>query len=189
MRCDVVYPAIMAHIETFFAGHQRDDFVWAVGPIQRVLPRFRVVRVAPGHATGYWVYLSVGAWEVDHDGRNGFEFLITAPEESPRHVELLAMTAYYHRDHHLDIGHTFPIGHGWIERSQCDHMLVSLPYPFGPKLEVCRLPDRSQVRFLWLLPITAAENRLRHEVGLEELERRFDAVAIEFASPVRRSVV
>jgi hypothetical protein len=189
VRCDVVYPALMAHIGSFFAGHRLHDFVWVLGPTQHVLPRFRVVRVAPGPKTGYWVYLSVGAWEVDHDGQKGFEFLIAAPEESPRHVESLAMTAYYHRDYHLDLGHTFPIGYGWVEGSACDHLLVSLPYPFGPKLEVCSLADDSQVRFLWLLPVTAAEKRFRHEHGLEELEKRFDEAEIAFASPSRQSVV
>ena len=75
MRCDVVYPALNEHLRRFFAGHRLKEFVWTAGPTQRVLPRFRVVRVAPGRKSRAWVYLSVGAWEVDHDAEQGLEAL------------------------------------------------------------------------------------------------------------------
>jgi hypothetical protein len=50
------------------------------------------------------------------------------------------MVAYYHAtsgDYRLDHGHTVPIGRPWIRGSSCDHLLLSLPYPWGPELETC----------------------------------------------------
>jgi hypothetical protein len=189
VRCDVVYPALNQHVRGFFAGRQIEVFEYTADPVQRVLPRFRVVRVAPGPKSREWVYLSVGAWEADHDAEQGLEFLMVAPTDDGRIVELLAMTAYYHRDFHLDLAHTFPIGDGWLYDSACDHLLVSLPYPFGPDLEWCRMQGGGNIRFLWLLPITEAENQFRHEHGLEALEQRFQETKIKFADPWRQSVV
>jgi hypothetical protein len=45
------------------------------------------------------------------------------------------------------------------------------------------------VRFLWLLPITAAEKQFRHEHGLEALEQRFEEAKVNFAFQWRKSVV
>jgi hypothetical protein len=189
VRGDIVYPALNEHIRGFFTGCQIQEFVCAAGPTHRVLPRFRVIRVAPRPQRREWVYLSVGAWEVDHDAERGLEFLIVAPTDDARIVELLTMTAYYHRDFHLGLGHTFPIGDGWLYDSACNYLLVSLPYPFGPQLEWCCLQDSGHVRFLWLLPITEAENRFRHECGLETLEQRFQEAKVKFADPWHPSVV
>jgi suppressor of fused protein SUFU len=127
------------HLRTFFTGHECEEQVWTLGPAIEVLPQLRVAQFAPGPRSGVWVYATVGTWEGRPDHR--LEFLITAPHEDLRHVELLAMTAWYHHEHELGLGHTFPIGEPWLPGSLCDHMLVSLPYPFGPSLEVCELPD------------------------------------------------
>ena len=89
---------------------------------------------------------------------------MTVPAEDLRHVELLTMTAYYHHTDGLGLGHTFPIGEPWLSGSACDHMLVSLPYPFGPGLEVCCLGEQN-LRLSWLLPITKAEREFKAEHG------------------------
>jgi hypothetical protein len=85
------------------------------------------------------------------------------------------------------IGHTVPIGEPWVPRSTCDHLLVSLPYPFGPDLELCDW-DGDHARLLWLLPITEAERDIKAEHGLEALEQRFDDAAIKYWDPARSSV-
>lgn len=188
LKSNVVYPALRTHIRRFFEGHRRDEYDYAFGPAGRVPPDFRVVRFAAGPRTQLTTYLSVGSWEATGNTGNGFEFLVTTAQPEERCVALLAMVAYYHRTEGLGVGHTFPLGYGWLGGS-CDHVLVSLPYPFGPELEVCCLGEEGNVRFLWLLPITAAEKRFRHENGLEALEQRFDDVELDFASPYRKSVV
>ncbi len=86
--------------------------------------------------------------------------MLAAPEASDRHVQTLAMVYFYHASggsFALDHGHTVPVGRPWVPGSACDHLLVSLPYPWGPSLEDCPLPDGGHIRALWLLPITKAE--------------------------------
>jgi hypothetical protein len=69
-------------------------------------------RIEPGKS-GVWTYASVGAWAATENQNHGLEFIIAMPVPDPRAVELLAMTAYYHRGGKLGLGHTLPIGeHG-----------------------------------------------------------------------------
>ena len=101
------------------------------------------------------------------------------------------MAAYYHAgpaQHRLDLGHTVPIGEPWLPGSQCDRLLVSLPYWYGPELETCTW-DGGHARLLSLLPITESELAYKHARGLEELERRFEAASINVADPARAAVV
>jgi hypothetical protein len=186
MEVEKVYASLWQHLRTFFAGHPCEEHVWTLGPAIERFPRVRVAEFVPGPKTRLWVYASVGAWEARPDRM--LEFLIIAPESDLRHVELLAMTAGYHRDHKLGWAHTFPIGESWLPGSNCDSILVSLPYPFGPDLEICQLPE-GHIQYLWLLPITGAEREFFKREGLEALEQRFDDCALEYWKPLRDSVV
>ena len=178
--------AIGQHLRRFFAGHACEEYQWTLGPAAGELPRLRVVEFAPGPKTGLWVYATVGAWEA-RDGPR-LEFLIAASEQDQRHVELVTMAAWYHGRHGLGVGHTLPIGEPWLPESTCDFFLVSLPYPFGPKLEVCNFLD-GHLHVLWLLPITAAEREFKVREGLESLEQRFDECGLEYWRPGRASAV
>jgi hypothetical protein len=179
------YAILRQHLHTFFVGHPSEEHSWALGPALTELPRLRVAEFAPGPKFPGWVYATLGAWEARPDHR--LEFLITAPHQDLRHVELLAMTAWYHRKEGLGLGHTFPIGEPWLPGSACEFMLVSRPYPFGPSLEVCNIPD-GHLHYLWLLPITRQERQLKIQEGQEALERRFDACGLDFCDPLRASV-
>ena len=183
-----IHRTLRKHIRTFFDGHLVSEHKWNKGPIQRVLPRFRVMKIAPGPKTDLWVYASLGAWEAKHEDGGLLEFMIFAPKESQRHIELLAMAAHYHLTHRLGLGHTFPIGEPWLGDSRCDHMLVSLPYPFGPELEICNLNDR-HIHLLWLLPITKDERDFKIEHGQEALEQLFDKSRLEYWRDDRESVI
>jgi hypothetical protein len=183
-----LHEILRRHLQTFFTGHRYGETVWTLGPAADLLPRLRIAVLGPGPRTNLWVYATVGASEATPDPTDGLEFFMTVPSEDLRHVELLTMTAYYHRTEGLGLGHTFPIGEPWLPDSACDHMLVSLPYPFGPELEVCCLGERHS-HLYWVLPITKAERGFKAEHGLEALEQRFDAHAIEFWDPQRPSVV
>jgi Suppressor of fused protein (SUFU) len=177
---------VRQHLKQFFEGHSCEEHVWTLGPAPAELPRLRVLEFAPGPIIELWVYASVGAWEARDDPR--LEFLIVAPQQDRRHVELLFMTAWYHHGHCLGKGHTLPIGEPWLPGSACDHFLVSLPYPFGPKLEVCNL-DNWHLHILWLLPITQSEREFKVREGLEALEQRFDSCQLAYWHPDRPSVV
>lgn len=134
-----------------------------------------------------WTYVSVGGWAAT-EGKVGLEFLICTPTAEDRAVELLAMTVFYNRDGMLGLGDTMPIGEPWLPDSLCDHLLISLPYPYGPELQTSHVDDR-HVEFLWLLPITEAERDFKVASGLEPLESRFDEVALKYWQIDRASVV
>jgi len=180
--------AVRKHIEGFWPDRPQEEFSWELGPIEARVPGFRVRRVAPVKSSDPWVYLTVGASSVSEE--DGIEFFLLAPSESPRHVETLAMVASFHADsrYRLGLGRTVNIGRPWAEGAVADHLLVSLPYPYGPDLEVCEVDD-AQVRILWLVPITEPEARFAFDHGTEELERLFDAAGVDVLRPERASLV
>jgi hypothetical protein len=189
VRVTDVDAVIDAHIAGFWPGSLRETIAWNYGPIWDVLPRFRVIRVSPRSPREPWVYVTRGAWTVGREATR-LEFLLQSPVDELLHVELLSMVAHLHADdrHRLDVGHTMNVGRPWLPGSSCDHLLVSLPYPYGPKLEWCEV-QALRVRFLWLLPITKSERDHRVKHGLEALEQLFDAAAIDSLDPKRVSVV
>jgi len=71
--------------------------------------------------------------------------------------------------------------------SCCDHLLVGLPYPFGPQLQLCHAGDR-HVEFLWL-PITADERAYKADHGLDALESRFEQAQLKYWDPQRQSIL
>jgi hypothetical protein len=179
---------VFEHVREFFAGHDVRSQPFDGGPIQRVLPGFHTIQVGPGPRLGQTTYVSVGAGFPD-DGDEHLEFVAVASSPSARHVELLAMTSYYHRSgERLGLGHTFPIGEPWVPGSSLDHFLVSLPYPFGPQLEHLPMSGHN-VRLLWLLPIASSERDYKRAHGVEALETLFDAAQIAYWDPKRRPVV
>jgi len=99
------------------------------------------------------------------------------------------MVANLHADarYRLKVGSTVSIGRPWMEGAVADHLLVSLPYPYGPALERCELGER-HIRYLWLVPITAAEANLARSQGLEALERLLERGDVNVVSPKRRSL-
>jgi hypothetical protein len=80
------------------------------------------------------------------------------------------------------------IGRPWAPNATCDHLLVSLPFPYGPALENCQIGDHT-VRLRWLLPITQSEAAFANAHGYEALEERLEAAAIIPVDIRRKSVV
>lgn len=186
---DKVYECLADHVDRYWAGRTKERFTWQLGRISKILPRFSVVRVSPSGRHEPWVYATSGAWEIQSEER--CEFFILSPEETPRHVETLTMVAALHADpaHRLTVGTTVGIGHGWMEGSLLDHLLVSVPYPCGPKLEYCFATPTLPIRYLWLVPVTQAEAQFVKTQGLDALEQRFDEAGIDYLNPLRRPVV
>lgn len=180
----------LSHIDKFWDGYDKEAFEWAYGPVETSIPGFRVIRVSPIRDGIPWIYLSMGASRIGARSNGRLEFFIIAPQEDPIHVESLAMVSHFHADptHELDIGSVVRIGRPWIDGSTCDSFLVSLPYPFGPKLEHCEA-SVGQIRVLWLLPITAVEAEFAISKGTDKLEELFDEASIDYDDPQRPSVV
>src|SRR5690349_2812729 len=132
--------AIHRHVNAFFGGHESAIRSFDKGPIREVVPGFHAIEIAPGPRSDVWTYVSVGAGFPRGAADELLELVATAEQPAARHVELLAMTAHYHlTGATLGVGHTIPIGEPLMPGSVLDHLLVSLPYPFGPELEVLEL--------------------------------------------------
>jgi hypothetical protein len=184
-----VIEAVSRHMRQFFEGHRITREFWPTGPIVDAIAEFHILCIEPGPRTGSWCYASVGVATINHVGGVPLEFFILSPwEDTRRQVEQVTMVAWYHQTDKLGLGHTLSIGQGWMPNSACDHFLISRPYPFGPKLEICKLPN-GQANILWALPITKAERDFKAKNGVEKLEQLFDDVALEFSKPDRQSVV
>jgi hypothetical protein len=97
MNREAVNQKLYDHIHQFFKGHKITRTTWNKGPISKALPDFCVFKITPGPKLGLWVYISSGAWRVEHKGSGQMEFMIFAPKDHERCVELVAMNAYYHR--------------------------------------------------------------------------------------------
>lgn len=178
---------VEAHVRQFFTGHVITVGDHDLGLYRReVGPDLTILTVSPGPRADSWAYITAGCSPTVETAGHGHEFVLTAPVRDQRFAELLAMTAYYHADHHLDVGHSVPIGEPWLPGSHCDHLLISLPYLHGPGLEHCPLPD-GYARILWALPVTAAEMACRREHGCEALEQLFDESSIVPTDPGRPS--
>jgi hypothetical protein len=184
-------PAIERHVKTFFEGHQITERRWPSGPSQSRVPGLLVYEAGPGPKFGGWSYLTSGVWDATaHDG-HGLEFVLSANERSMRHVEILTILAYYHagpENQRVNIWHTLDIGEPWTRGSQCTHLLISLPYAYGPALEICEWSG-GHARILAAQPITAAERAYKVEHGADALEQRLEDAKAAFYDPQRPSVV
>lgn len=180
--------SLETHVRRFFKDHICSAHTWKSGPIIEVTPDFKVLEIAPGPRIGLWSYVSIGAWEVNHSGYPRQEFILATQEKHDCQIEYLAMIAHYHLKEKLNVGHTVPLGKPWLPDSPLDHLLVSIPYPYGPELEIFDI-EALQLHFRWLLPIYDTERAFRHKKGLEELEKLFDDEAVEFWDDKRLSVV
>ena len=179
---------VEVHVRSFFRGHRVSAKSWKRGPLCGEGTSFRVLEVAPGPVSGLWNYVSVGAANLPSKAGDPLEFVLAMESSSDRGIELITMVAWYHGKESLGVGHTIPVGEQWLSGSTCDHLLVCLPYPFGPGLEAIR-DSRERARILWILPITKAERDFKVSRGLEALESIFDSRAIRFWDVKRASVV
>ena len=182
--------ALDSHVRGYFAGHRVALRAWPRGPIEARIRGFRVYEVGPGDRFSGWTYVSAGCWRATAADSHGLEFVLSAGASDPRNVEIVAMAAYYHAggpSQRLDLGHTVPIGEPWITGGTVDHLMVSLPYPYGPGLE--ELAWRTgRARLLSLMPITRAERDFKAQHGVGALEARLEQAAVDFIDPARPSV-
>ncbi|MFD8607961.1 suppressor of fused domain protein [Streptomyces sp. NPDC059631] len=181
--------ALEEHVRRFWDGHVVEPAPWDRGPVHERLPRFTVYRVLPERAGGAWVYVTVGA-SLGAPDAEGTEFFVMSPVAAEVHSETLAMVSHFHsfEAHRLTVGSVVDIGRPWMPGSRMDHLLVSLPYPYGPKLEWSP-PEAGGARFLWLLPIHRSEADFVRRETLDEFEGMLDAKAVNVLDSDRDPVV
>ncbi len=181
---------VLEHVKGFWPNSMVVEEQWKRGPIQENVPGFRVLRVKSGTPRRPVIYVTNGCFILESAQHIRHEFFLISPKEEPQHVETLTMLANFHADerYKLDVGSVVNIGDPWMPGSNCDHLLISVPYPYGPKLEWLKMPDIC-VRFLWALPITQREAAFVELNGLEALEQKFDAAKVDYMNPSRSSIV
>ena len=151
-------------------------------------PDFRALEIEPGPVAGNWNYVSSGTWEVAQEGAGLIESTIITDQPNLRQIQLLTMNHVYHRDENLMVGSTYAIGEPWVEGSNCTHMLVSLPYPYGLDFELCAIGD-GHLHIYWLLPITEKEHDYKVQNGADALEEVFETKGLECWKTKRKSVI
>ncbi|RBQ20035.1 suppressor of fused domain protein [Spongiactinospora rosea] len=166
--------ALEHHIRGFWDGHIVEPATWERGPILERVPRFATYRVRPLRVGAAWVYVTVGCSLVGAS-REGMEFFIMCPFADEVHSETLAMVGHLHsfEAHRLDVGTVIAIGRPWMGESRMDHLLVSLPYPYGPDLEWASR-EAGWARFLWVLPIHRSEAEFIKRRTLDDFESLMD---------------
>lgn len=190
-----ILSAIHEHLHASWPERQLEFFKWDLGAIKKNVPYFRVARIRPrepNEPKKSWVYVSLGMSLAASSPHEPIELFLLSPFEEALHVELLAMVANYcfESKTSLFLNRVFNIGRPWLEGSTCSHLLISLPYTLGPKVEWMMMPPgQHSVRFLWALPITANEAAYAKAQGVEALEQLFDSHRINPVDPNRASVV
>ena len=181
---------VFSHIAGFWPGSSVTKERWSRGPIEEGAPELEILTVNPPGATSF-IYSTSGCFAIWPEEHIRHEFFMVSPVKHSANTETLTMAAHFHADqrYRLDLGKVVDIGRTWLEGSSCDHLLVSLPYPYGPKLEWLRLPNKVCIRFLWLLPITAREAAFAELHGVESLESKFDSARLDYLNLKRPSVV
>jgi hypothetical protein len=190
MKKTSVTESILEHVLAFWPNSTVVEEQWEKGPIEESLPGFRVLKVKSRTAQRPVIYVTNGCFMAKPREPILHEFFLISPREEYQNVETLTMLASFHADgrYRLDVGSVVNIGDPWMPGSTCDHLLISIPYPYGPKLEWLKLPDVC-VRFLWALPVTSREAAFKDLNGLEALEQRFEAAKVDYLNPLRASIV
>ncbi|HCT79549.1 MAG TPA: hypothetical protein DGG94_14185 [Micromonosporaceae bacterium] len=178
------------HVSDFFPEAAFRELTWPHGPIGQHLPNWRVMAGQLAPLKGAWAYFTHGAWEVTQDSHAFEFFMLSSEQRDDINAELLAMITFFYGDPRsgLDVGKVLNIGKPWGENSDLDHILISLPYPFGPDFEHAVIGEK-HIRYLWALPISKAEADYARQHGFEALEARLEQAAIDAGDPFRKSVV
>lgn len=178
---------VLAHVREAFPGADLEVLRCDEGLV-RNLPDLALIRAAG--VGGVFVYASAGASFEPMEEGYGLEFFLVSREPDDQLARLLAMVAQLHADprYPLSLGQVLEIGHPWLAGSECDHLLVCLPGPFGDDFEWLSTRERT-VRFVWLLPVTRAEAELARTRGLGPLQEKLGAATVDVAARSRESVV
>ena len=161
--------------------------LFAQGPVAELPSDFSVLCFPRRSGREMWTYAKCGL--AQPDDLNPMELHLFSPRQDGGIVELLYAVAHYHRTGvRLGLGDSVNFGRPWLDRSECDRGLISLPYLDGPSLEECSANGKG-IRCLWLVPITAAEADYKQRLGLNALEERLEKASFNYLDPQRSSVV
>lgn len=171
------------HYESYF-NKKGTKQIWEYGPVEKLHPEFFVLEIPPNQRHNVWVYCTVGM-SLERKDDNLIETFIYSPCQDISIIELLTITASYHRNSlPLNLHHTVNIGQSWIDESICDHGLLSLPYLDGEDLELFQFNGET-IHCYWFIPITERERDFKISAGVDALEQLFEEREIDYLNPRR----
>jgi hypothetical protein len=160
---------------------------WKKGPVSRLPQNYHILKYPPRGARNLWTYATCGM--SSYNDEFPLELHIFTPSEYDNICEILTAAAYYHRTSApLGLNHTVNFGQAWMPDSKCDHGLLSLPYLDGETLERAKI-EGTDIRFLWLIPITEKELLYKQQNGIDALEKKFEVSNFNYVDPKRLSVI
>ena len=178
------------HVDKFWNRHEKILHKVEGAAVYAKSPNFRVIEIQPDEVNPIepWAYLSFGAAEMGKGPLT--EFMLLSPFQEERHLATIAQVSLVHSmlPAGLSPGSTVSLGRGWREGSKLEHLLVTVPYPYGPSVENCET-KAGDVKLYWLMPITSKEAAFVAKEGLEALELKFEAARADFTKVNRPSVV
>ncbi|QDV72041.1 suppressor of fused domain protein [Botrimarina mediterranea] len=180
------------HLRVHYEQQWLNDAIvrsWEYGPKEQLGSEFCVLEFQPNQSRDMWTYATCCMSQSTDVAP--VEIHLFSGIQTSDHIELLTAIAHYHRTGKcLELGHVVNFGRPWIPGSECNHGVLSLPYLDGPSLEESATPfSINPVRFLWLIPITAAEATYASQQGLRALEDRLEDNQFNYLDPQRQSVV
>jgi len=174
---------LQRHFESYFKV-KGNKIIWKKGPQEKLHPEFYILEFIPNQIHNFWTYCTVGM-SADSLEENLIELFVFAPRQDVALVELLTVTASYHRNVlPLDLHHTVNIGQPWLDGSKCDHGFISLPYLDGEELEIAQIGEKT-VSCYWLISITEKERDYKIEHGVDALEQLFEDKQLDYLNPDR----
>jgi len=175
------------HYEKYF-GTIGAKLILETGPKEKLHPSFYVLEFKPNAKHDFWVYCSVGM-SLDRDDSNLIELFVYSPRQDKAQVELITVSASYHRQKiPLNIHHTVNVGRPWLDNSLCDYAFISLPYLDGEELELFKYNEMTYHCY-WLIPITEKEREYKIEKGCEALEQLFEDKQLDYLNPERKCLL
>jgi hypothetical protein len=175
------------HFELYF-GLTGKQLILDAGPKEKLHPDFVVLEFPPNSRHNMFSYCTVGM-SCDRLDDNRIELLIYSPKADESLVELLTVTASYHRNVlPLNLHHSVNIGQPWLDNSKCDHAFISLPYLEGEEFELFSF-EGNEVHCYWLIPITEKERDYHLENGCEALEELFENKQLNYLDPDRECLI
>lgn len=181
--------ALFDHLDQCFREHRKELLRPVNSTLAAALPDLRIARIEPSSRVEPWVYISVGAWRLSAANQAAAEYMMLASEQDDALVDWISAAILRHRSAGapLDLGAVVPLGQAWRPHSDCDRLMVTLPYPYGPALEDVPVTGIT-LRVRWLLPIDPAEEAVLRAQGIEALEQRLEQARVDFLDPLRDSV-
>lgn len=161
---------------------------WKKVPIVYTANELNIIEFPPTRKRNMWTYATCGMSKVNYE--NPIEIHIFSKKKSEELCEILTAIVYYHQasGNVLNLWHTVNFGKPWMENSECNFGLISLPYLDGPNIEDF-LFNNKIIKCYWLIPITEAELKYKKEKGVESLELLFENKNFDYSDSSRRSTI